>query len=239
MAKMGGSTRLKRQMAPTFWNIKRKQGRFALKAKPGPHSKNKSYPLGIALRDILKLAHTMSEAAKITNTGKVKVDGVTRRSINFAIGVMDVVELAPTGQAYRFVPRESRLLVPVSITDENDKHVKVVKVTSKGMTKGGRLQYGFHDGKTLISDQNMDVGDTCVIQLPDVKITQHIKLEKGCMVLVMSGENAGNLGKIEDIRDGVFSLPKRALVSFAERSVELPVEAVMAVGSESPIVKVS
>ena len=59
------------------------------------------------------------------------------------------------------------------------------------------------------------------------------------MVLVMSGENAGNLGRVEDIRDGVFSLPKRALVSFAERSVELPVEAVIAVGSESPVVKVS
>jgi small subunit ribosomal protein S4e len=239
MAKMGGSTKLKRQMAPPFWNIKRKQGRSALKIKPGPHSKNKSYPLGIALRDILKLAQTMSEAAKIAHTGKVKVDGVTRRHVNFAVGVMDVLELAPTGEVYRFVPRESRLLVPISITDENDKHVKIVKVTSKGMTKGGRLQYGFHDGKTVLSDQNMKVGDTCVVQLPDVKITQHIKFEKGCMVLVMTGENAGNLGKIEDIRDGVFSLPKRALVSFAERSVELPVEAVIAVGSESPVVKVS
>jgi len=239
MAKMGGSTKLKRQMAPTFWNIKRKQGRFALKIKPGPHSKISSYPLGIALRDILKLAHTMNEAAKIAHTGKVKVDGVTRRRVNFAIGVMDVLELAPTGEAYRFVPRESRLLVPITITDENDKHVKIVKITSKGMTKGGRLQYGFHDGKTVLSDQNMKVGDTCVVQLPDAKITQHIKFEKGCMVLVMTGENAGNLGKIEDIRDGVFSLPKRALVSFADRSVELPVEAVIAVGSESPVVRVS
>jgi small subunit ribosomal protein S4e len=239
MAKMGGSTKLKRQMAPTFWNIKRKQGRFALKIKPGPHSKIRSYPLGIALRDILKLAHTMNEAAKIAHTGKVKVDGVTRRRVNFAIGVMDVLELAPTGEAYRFVPRESRLLVPITITDENDKHVKIVKITSKGMTKGGRLQYGFHDGKTVLSDQNMKVGDTCVVQLPDAKITQHIKFEKGCMVLVMTGENAGNLGKIEDIRDGVFSLPKRALVSFADRSVELPVEAVIAVGSESPVVRVS
>ena len=129
--------------------------------------------------------------------------------------------------------------MPISITDENDKHVKIVKVTSKGMTKGGRLQYGFHDGKTVLCDQIMKVGDSCVVQLPDVKITQHIKFEKGCMVLVMTGENAGNLGKIEDIRDGVFSLPKRALVSFAERSVELPVEADIAVGSESPVVKVS
>ena len=239
MAKMGGSTRLKRQMTPTFWNIKRKEGRFALKVNPGPHSKSKAYPLGIALRDVLKLAHTMSEATKITNTGMVKVDGVTRRSINFGIGAMDVLELTPTGQAYRFVPRESRLLVPISITDENEKSVKIVKITSKVMTRGGRLQYGFHDGKTLLSDQKMNVGDTCIIQLPHVKINQHIKFERGCMVLVMSGENAGNIGKVEDIRDGIFSLPKRALVSFAERSVELPVEAIMAIGAEAPVVKVS
>ena len=239
MAKMGRSTRLKRQMAPTFWSIKRKEGRFALRVKPGPHPKSKSYPLGIALRDVLKLAHTMAEATKIANTGKVKVDGVTRRSINFGIGAMDVLELVPTGQAYRFVPHESRLLVPLSITDENEKPVKIVKITSKVMTRGGRFQYGFHDGKTLQSDQRMNVGDTCVIQLPDVKINQHIKFERGCMALVMSGENAGNIGKVEDIRDGIFSLPKRALVSFAERSVELPVEAVMAIGSEAPVVKVS
>ncbi|MFL6403400.1 MAG: 30S ribosomal protein S4e [Nitrososphaeraceae archaeon] len=239
MAKMGGSTKLKRQMAPKFWNIKRKEGRFALRVKPGPYSKNKAYPLGIVLRDILKLAHTMSEATKIVNTGKIKVDGVVRRSINFGVGAMDIVELVPTRQAYRFVPRESRLLVPISITDENEKLVKLIKATSKVMTKGGRLQYGFHDGKTILTDQKMNVGDTCVVQLPEAKISQHIKFERGCMVLVMSGENAGNIGKIEDIRDGIFSLPKRALVSFAERSVELPVEAIMAVGSEMPVVKVN
>jgi small subunit ribosomal protein S4e len=55
----------------------------------------------------------------------------------------------------------------------------------------------------------------------------------------MSGENAGNIGKVEDIRDGIFSLPKRAVVSFADRSVELPVGAIMAVGTESPVIKVN
>jgi small subunit ribosomal protein S4e len=129
--------------------------------------------------------------------------------------------------------------VPISITDETEKSVKVVKITSKVMTNGGRLQYGFHDGKTLLSDQKMNVGDTCVVQLPHVKINQHIKFERGCTVLVMSGENAGNVGKVEDIRDGIFSLPKRALVSFAKRSVELPVGDIMAIGAEAPVVKVS
>jgi small subunit ribosomal protein S4e len=239
MAKMGGSTRLKRQMAPKFWNIKRKEGRFVLQVKPGPHSKNKSYPLGIVLRDILKVAHTMSESARIVKAGKIKVDGVVRKSINFAIGAMDIIELAPSGQAYRFVPRQSRLLEPISITDDNEKLVKLIKATSKAMSRGGRLQYGFHDGKTILTDQKMNVGDTCVARLPEARIHQHIKFERGCTVLVMSGENAGSIGKVEDIRDGIFSLPKRALVSFADRSVELPVEAIMVVGSESPVIKVN
>jgi small subunit ribosomal protein S4e len=77
------------------------------------------------------------------------------------------------------------------------------------------------------------------VQLPESKINEHIEFERGSVVLVTSGENAGGVGKVEDIRDGVFSLPKRALVSFAERSVELPVEIIMTVGSERPLIKVN
>ncbi|MDQ5860393.1 MAG: 30S ribosomal protein S4e, partial [Thermoproteota archaeon] len=57
--------------------------------------------------------------------------------------------------------------------------------------------------------------------------------------LIITGENAGVLGKIEDIQDGVFSLPKRALLSFEDKSVELPVEMVMAVGTDRPVIRVS
>jgi small subunit ribosomal protein S4e len=37
----------------------------------------------------------------------------------------------------------------------------------------------------------------------------------------------------------VFSLPKRAIVSFDNKSVELPVEMVMAVGTDRPVIRVS
>jgi small subunit ribosomal protein S4e len=47
------------------------------------------------------------------------------------------------------------------------------------------------------------------------------------------------VGKIEDIQDGIFSLPKRALVSFDNKSVELPVEMVMVVGKDKPVIKVN
>jgi small subunit ribosomal protein S4e len=75
--------------------------------------------------------------------------------------------------------------------------------------------------------------------LPDVQVKTHVPFEKGTTVLIISGENAGHIGKIEDIKDGIFSLPKRALVSYEDRSVELPVEIVMVVGSDRPLLKVN
>ena len=238
MGKKGGDTRVKRQMAPVFWDIRRKGSQFVLSVKPGSHSKDRAYSLGIVLRDILKLADTMHEAEQILNTRKVKVDGITVKESNFAVGLMDVVELIPTGQSYRFVPKDSELLVPLGISDE-EKTQKLVKVTNKKTIKENKIQYSFHDGKTLISDQKLMVGDSCLLQIPDTKISNHIKFAKGCMVLVTRGENAGNIGKVDDIKDGIFSLPKRVLISFSDRSVELPVQLVMAIGDERPIIKVS
>lgn len=191
----------------------------------------------MVLRDVLKLASTMHDAERILNAGKVKVDGVVRRDSNLAIGLMDVIELA-TGQAFRMVPKDSALLTSVAIED-SEKGVKLVRVTSKTIIKGKKIQYGFHDGKTLISDQKLKVGDTCLIDLPKVQVKNHVAFEKGSTALIITGENAGTVGKIDDIKDGVFSLPKRTLVSFDGKSVELPVEMVMVVGKDKPVIKVN
>jgi small subunit ribosomal protein S4e len=238
MGKKGRDTRVKRQLAPTFWAIKRKEGQFVMRVNPGPHPGKRAYPLGIVLRDVLKVASTGYEVDRILKADKVKVDGVTRRDPNFAIGLMDVVELA-MGQAYRMVPKNGVSLSPIAI-EEAEKGLKLIKITSKTNIKGKKMQYGFHDSKTLISDQILKVGDSCVVSLPAVNnITNHIAFEKGATALIITGENAGVVGKIEDIQDGVFSLPKRALLSFEDKSVELPVEMVMAVGTDRPVIRVS
>ena len=228
---------MKRQLSPRFWNIRRKEGQFVVNVKPGPHTKRRSYPLGMLLRDVLGVTSTMLETQRILTAGKVKVDGVVRKSASFSVGLMDAVELS-TGQTYRIVPKDSVLLTSVPVGGE-EKDLKLVKVTSKVTTRGKKIQYGFHDGKTLISDQDLRVGDTCLAQLPQTKIKDHIKFDKGCTVIIITGENAGKIGKVEDIRDGVFSLPKRALVTLEDRSVELPVEMVMAIGLDKPLIKVN
>jgi small subunit ribosomal protein S4e len=58
------------------------------------------------------------------------------------------------------------------------------------------------------------------------------------MVLVIQGENAGRIGRIEEIKNGMFSLPKRTVVNFDDRSVELPIDIVMPIGIDSPLLEV-
>ena len=50
MVSIAGSKKLKRQMAPTFWGITRKDKRFVITVRPGPHSKNFAIPTAVFLR---------------------------------------------------------------------------------------------------------------------------------------------------------------------------------------------
>ena len=210
-----------------------------VRARPGPHQKAICYPLGILIRDVLRVAQSMDEVKRMLNDGKVSVDGVVRRSIGLPVGLMDIIELIPLSQAFRLVPKNRNLLVPVLLSKQTEKSLKLLRVILRKTIKGKETQYGFHDGKTLIANEHSSVGDSCLIDLSNKEVKSHMKLEKGSIVLVTKGENAGAIGKIEEIREGLFSLPKRTVVSFGDRSVELPVQMVMLVGHEEPIIQVS
>jgi len=84
----------------------------------------------------------------------------------------------------------------------------------------------------------MNVGDVCLVKLPQIQIQTHIKFEIGCTVLIVQGENAGKIGQIDEIKNGMFSLPKRIVVKFEDRSVELPVNIVMPIGNDRPVLEV-
>lgn len=241
MAKKGGRTTVKRQLAPYFWDIKRKEGRFIQRIHPGSHPQKFSYPLGTILRDVLKVTKTMHEAKKIIDEGKVKVDNIIRYNINFAVGLMDTIELIPSQQYYRFVPKNSLLLYPIEVS-EDEKSLKLVKIKRKNIVKGNKIQYGFHDGKTILSDSIYLGGDTCLIKLPDLEIIEHLKLEIDCLVLLIRGENAGKIGKIQEIKEGTFSLPKRVVILVESRVLEIPIDAIMVISKSNennPIIKVS
>ena len=233
MVSIAGSKKLKRQMSPQFWGINRKDKRFVITVRPGPHKKNYAVPTAVFLRDMLRIVTSLREAKTAIYSGKVKIDGVVRKSLHHAIGLMDVVELENVPEIYRLVPTEGKLLEPIKI-NESEKSKKLVKVTSKTTINKGKTQIGFHDGRSVISDTDVSVGDTCLIQTPDQKILDVIKLEAGCQGLVTRGINSGQIGKIEVIEEGTFILPKRVVLALSDRKIEIPADIIMAIGKEEP-----
>ncbi len=237
MVSIAGSKKLKRQMAPLFWGITRKDKRFVITVKPGGHKKDVSIPTAVFVRDTIKLATSLRETKSVIYGGKIKVDGITRKSLHHGIGLMDVVELEGVPEIYRLVPKDLTVLKPITI-NASEKTKKLLKVTNKVTIKGKKTQLGFHDGRILISDAKVSVGDTCLVQIPETKIMDVIKLEKGAQVVVTSGVNAGKMGKVIEMEEGTFVLPKRALVDIGDRQIEIPAESIMAVGKDKPVIQI-
>ncbi len=198
MVSIAGSKKLKRQMAPLFWGITRKSKRFVITVRPGSHPKNNSIPTAVFLRDTLKIVTTLREAKSVIYGGKVSVDGVKRKSLHHSIGLMDVVELENVPDVYRLVPQDGQVLKPLKI-DQSEKTKKLSKVTSKTSIKDGKTQLGFHDGRSIISDTAINVGDSCLIEIPKQKILDVVKLEQGCQAIIIRGVNAGQVGTVDKI----------------------------------------
>ncbi len=237
MGSIAGSKKLKRQMAPMFWGINRKDKRFVITVRPGSHSKNNSIPSAVLLRDTLNSVNTLREAKSSIYGGKVKVDGVIQKSLHHSIGLMDVIELDGTTDIYRLVPKDGHKLVPIKI-NEKEKSKKLVKVKSKTNITGGKTQLGFHDGRTIITDTNVNVNDTCLLQIPEQKILDVIKFEKNSQVIIIKGGNAGRVGTINEIKSGTFTLPKRINLLIDDNTVEIPANNTMAIGKEKPIIQI-
>ena len=237
MGSIAGSKKLKRQMAPTFWGINRKEKRFVITVRPGSHPKSNSIPSAVLLRDTLKKVKTLREAKSSIYGGKIKVDGVIRKSLHHSIGLMDVIELEGITDVYRLVPNNGHLFESIKI-NTSEKSKKLVQVKSKTTTKGGKMQLGFHDGRTIITDINANISDTCLLQIPEQKILDVIKFEKNSQVIVTRGINAGRIGTINEIKQGTFTLPKRINLLIDDKMIEIPADITMVVGKEKPIIQI-
>lgn len=252
MGKKAGSNRLKRQVMPAFWQVPRKAYRLAVRPIPGPHPIDRCYPLGVLLRDVLKVTSNMREAEKVLHNGYVYVDGVKRHDIHFPVGLMDVVELQPPKKVYRLVPRDGLILKPVEIAEgerekekememerEREKNLKICKVVSKHTVKGGRIQYTLHDGRNILDRLNgITVNDSILIKVPGQEVIDTVKMEKGALALITVGDNAGTTGRIVEVKEGTITLPKRVVVESDSKRLEIPADIVIVIGRERPLLSI-
>ena len=124
------------------------------------------------------------------------------------------------------------------IINDSEKTKKLVIVKSKTTIKDGKTQIGFNDGRTLIDETKVNVGDTSLIQIPEQKILEVIKQEKDNNGLIIQGTNAGEIGKINEIKEGTFVLPKRVNITIGDRQIEIPSTLVMPVGKGEPPIQI-
>ena len=136
MGRKGKTGRLKRNPAPSFWPIHRKEYTWVVKPSAGPHSLENCLSLTLVLRDILGVAKTKKEAGMILSEGKVVVDGKVRRKADFPVGLMDVISLSDLKKFYRVLPSHKGLFLnPVS---KEEAEFKLCRVEDKTTVPNGR-----------------------------------------------------------------------------------------------------
>ena len=237
MGKKGGRNRLKRLAAPRSWDISRKSGRFIYKPRPGTHPIASSYPLGVVIRDLAGMAERGKELKIIMRAGKVLVDGTARLAPTFPVGLFNVVSVPVEGVSYRLVPSPKGLVLASVKEDEAGR--KLCSIHTKTKIRGGHIQYGMHDGRSILDDKlDLAPGDAVLLEVPSQKILGQVKLQKGSVGLVLTGDRAGQLGKIKDVKKGTISRERMIKISLPSGDAEIPSRIVFPVGTEQPLITV-
>ncbi len=199
MGKRGAPKHVKRIAAPKAVPIHDKKAyTWIMRAIPGPHPRERSVPLGVLLRDVLGMVETAKEAKRVIAEGKVLVDGRRVRDVRFPVGLMDVVSFPTINKHYRILVDSHGRLIPREISSEEAGN-KTLKVVGKHTIKGGKIALSLHDGRTLLADNNVKVGDSVVVSVPKQSLVKHLKRESGVTCLITEGKHAGKVVELKEL----------------------------------------
>ncbi len=230
------SGHLKRLNAPRTQQLHRKERIWTVNTSPGPHPKDASMPLGLLIRDYLKLCDTNREAKRILSHGEILVDNIIRKSNRFPVGLMDVISIPKLKKHFRIVfnKRGKLSLVPIQ---SNEAGWKLRKIKQKTVMKGKQIQLTFHDGYTmLVSKDQYHVGDVLKVSFQKNKVEDVYSQQKGTISLITGGSHIGELATIEDLETIASSKPNVAHMKGDHSFVTLQ-EYVFAVGKNKPVIQ--
>ncbi|MGC9152939.1 MAG: 30S ribosomal protein S4e [Vulcanisaeta sp.] len=234
---------LRRYQAPEWWPISTKEAVWVVRPSPGPHSIETSLPLAILVRDVLRYAKTLREARYVIGKGLIRVDGEVRRNYKYPVGLMDVVEIIPTGEVYRMVPHPTKFLWPIPISQEEARY-KLCRIENKTVVKGGQIQLNLHDGRNiqLPYDEGSKYStlDTVLIDLTENKIVDAVKLEVGALGLIVRGNNVGYYGKITEIIQTYRKRRSSVTIRTDDgKDIRTIIDYLFAVGKDKPLITIT
>jgi len=230
------SKHLKRLNAPRVLQLHRKEKAWAIRSSPGPHKLEKSIPLGMIIRDYLKLADNLKETRKIITNGEILVDGVVRKDYKFPCGLMDVISIPKLKKDYRILynRRGKITLEPIKSADSN---WKLCRIENKTTLKGKKIQLNLHDGRNqLVKKDEYKTGDVLKLYFKDDKIEEVFKFEKGNISMIIGGSHIGELANIEGIYVIESSKPNLAKMKGSTEFTTLQ-KYVFPIGKNKPVIE--
>ncbi|MGA1872624.1 MAG: 30S ribosomal protein S4e [Thermoplasmatota archaeon] len=223
------SKHMKRYAAPRSWTIARKEQVWAVRPMPGPHKKELSIPLMVALRDMLHLGQTSSEVRKILGRREVLVDGKVRIDYKHVVGLMDVISIPRIDTHYR-VLLDPRGNISLRSIEANQSKWKLVRIMDKSLVRGGKVQLNLHDGRNILVDKDTyRTGDVLKISLPDQKIISKVDMKEDSLAMLTGGAHIGTICRVKKIENTRNPMPN--IVEFHE-GFNTIVDYVFMVGSD-------
>ena len=208
MARHAGQKRVKRLNTPKYVQIKKKHGKFFVKAQPGPHPKLFCLPLLHILRDILEIAHDFREAKKLIGLGHIKIDGRVVRDVGFPVGLMDTISIEKMDTHYRVFPDSHYGLILHEIPEE-EAAFKLCRIDGKKTVKGGHIQLNLHDGRNILiqvkdpknpKEDTYKRMDVLKISVPEQEVLKVLNFKENNLALIIDGKNIGKMGTIISIK---------------------------------------
>jgi small subunit ribosomal protein S4e len=207
MGRKGNRRHMKRYSMPKMIHAPRKQFKFIMKHRPGPHPIEYSITLGHLIRDILKIARNAREARYILNHKEVMVDGKYRKDYRFPIGFMDVVAFPRINKYYRILTDDRQGMYPIEIT-KDEAEFKLCQIMDKTTVRKGHIQLNLHDGRSILlkvedpkkkNPVQYSTMTTLKIKIPTQEIIEEYPLQENAQGYIFRGKNMGIHGKITKI----------------------------------------
>ncbi len=188
---------LKRQKMPKNWPIPRKGTTYVVKTYS---NLEKSVPILIVLRDMLKIANNRKEVKNAIFEKKIMVNGRLERDDKNSMQLFDKITIIPSKKNYQLGLSETGKFLMEEIKD-NETNNKIAKIINKRILKGKKIQINLSDGRNFISDTKCKVDDSVLVDFKNKKIEKCLPLKEGAQVIVFAGKHTGKKGKILKINE--------------------------------------
>ncbi|MEM2956084.1 MAG: hypothetical protein QW041_00705 [Candidatus Pacearchaeota archaeon] len=192
---------IKRKAMEKSWPLPRKGTKYLLKPYPGK-KKEMSIPLGLIIRDVLKIANTRKEVKALLHNNEVKINGKIVTEEKFPLSIFDILSLEKLGKHFRVIFNKNGKIMMEEIS-EKEANLKICKVTGKKILKGGIQQINCLDGRNFIYKDKVKINDSIVVDLKENKIIKILPLKQGADVFIIGGKHIGEKGKISEIDEKI------------------------------------